>query len=521
MAPGASGQATDNDVEPDAVSRAPVTVDGHTLFYVRGLAVFPAEKRAEAISQRIRALAANPKYNPGSLQLAEQPSLTRVEALGKVILNVTDADAAMTGVARSYLATLVVSRVDEAIVSYREARTPQALWRSAIWGIGISLLFAAGLFLFLWLYRRLEAAMERYCRRNAERESLKAAGVLQADQLVAAVLNMLRVLRTLAIVIGSLGYLSLLLAQFPWTRGFSARSFELLLGPLRTMGGGILKALPDLAFVAVLALLLRWVLRLVRVFFDSLGKGTITLHNFEPEWAEPTFRIVRFLVIAFGVVVAYPYLPGSGSEAFKGVSLFIGVIFSLGSTGFMSNMVAGYSLTYRRAYRVGDRVKIGDIVGDVEHVRLQVTHLRSLKNEEIIIPNSVVVNNSVVNYSSLARKRGLILHTTVGIGYETPWRQVEAMLLMAAARTEGLLREPPPFVMHKLLGDFCVTYELNVYCDDPSRQMPLYTALHRNILDVFNEYGVQIMTPAYECDPSEPKIVPKEKWFESPATGSA
>jgi small-conductance mechanosensitive channel len=283
------------------------------------------------------------------------------------------------------------------------------------------------------------------------------------------------------------------------------------------MGNGIVQSLPNLAFLVVLFFVVRYLMKLIRVVFEAVARGTLSLKGFETEWAWPTFRIVRLLVIAFGLVVAYPYLPGSGSEAFKGVSLFIGVIFSLGSSGVISNIMAGYSLTYRRAYKVGDRVRIGDMVGDVEFIRLQVTHVRSPKNEEVIIPNSVVLNSSVINYTSLAKTRGLILHTTVGIGYETPWRQVEAMLLVAAERTPGLLREPPPFVLHSSLGDFCVTYELNVYCDRPGEQMQLYTALHRNILDVFNEHGVQIMTPAYEGDPAEPKVVPKEKWFESPA----
>jgi small-conductance mechanosensitive channel len=227
--------------------------------------------------------------------------------------------------------------------------------------------------------------------------------------------------------------------------------------------------------------------------------------------------MVRVLVVAFALVVAYPYLPGSQSDAFKGVSIFLGVIFSLGSSSAVANIIAGYSLTYRRAYRIGDRVKISDVVGDVAETRLQVTHLRSLKNEEIIIPNSTIMNSHVINYSSLAARHGLILHTTVGIGYETPWRQVEAMLLEAAARTPGLLREPPPFVLQKALGDFAVTYEINVYSDQPQAGPLLYTALHRNILDVFNEYGVQIMTPAYEGDPEQAKVVPKDKWFELPA----
>jgi small-conductance mechanosensitive channel len=156
-------------------------------------------------------------------------------------------------------------------------------------------------------------------------------------------------------------------------------------------------------------------------------------------------------------------------------------------------------------------------MGDVTEMRLQATHLRTIKNEEVIVPNSNILNNEVVNYSSLAHSGGLILHTTVGIGYETPWRQVEAMLLMAAERTPGLMKEPPPFVRHEALGDFAVSYEINVYCDNAQAMGQIYTDLHRNILDIFNEYEVQIMTPAYEGDPEKPKVVPKGEWFSAPA----
>ena len=176
---------------------------------------------------------------------------------------------------------------------------------------------------------------------------------------------------------------------------------------------------------------------------------------------------MRTGIVAFGLVVAYPYIPGSGSGAFKGVSIFLGVIFSLGSSSAISNIIAGYTMTYRRAFRVGDRVAIGEVTGDVSEIRLQVTHLHAVKNEEVVVPNSTILNSNVVNYSALARKKGLILHTTVGIGYETPWRQVEAMLILAAERTpRASLREPAPFVLETALGDFCITYEINVYAGD-------------------------------------------------------
>ncbi|MGC1189890.1 MAG: mechanosensitive ion channel domain-containing protein [Candidatus Binatus sp.] len=178
-------------------------------------------------------------------------------------------------------------------------------------------------------------------------------------------------------------------------------------------------------------------------------------------------------------------------------------------------------MAYRRAFHVGDRIKVGDLIGDVTQIGLMVTHMRSIKNEELVVPNSLILNSNVINYASLSRKQGLILHTAVGIGYETPWRQVEAMLLMAAERTSGLLREPAPFVLQLSHNDFAVTYELNVYCDQPTEVYRLYTELHRSVLDLLNEYSVQIMTPRYIADPAEPKVVPPERWFAKPAEAAA
>jgi len=180
-------------------------------------------------------------------------------------------------------------------------------------------------------------------------------------------------------------------------------------------------------------------------------------------------------------------------------------------------VIASYTMTYRRAFRIGDRVKIGEVTGDVLDMRILVTHIQSLKNEEVIIPNSAILNNEVINYSKMTREHGLILHTTVGIGYEVPWRQVEAMLLMAAENTPGLLKDPKPFVLQTGLADFAVNYELNAYCGDEKQTMALYSDMHRNIQDIFNQYEVAIMTPAYETDTPAPKIVPKEQWYAEPA----
>jgi len=198
--------------------------------------------------------------------------------------------------------------------------------------------------------------------------------------------------------------------------------------------------LPNLIFLIILVVLTRYLLRAVQLFFRRVGEGSITVPGFDSDWALPTDRIVRLLTVAFALVIAYPYIPGSGSEAFKGITLLLGLIFSLGSPSVIGNLVAGQSLAFRRAFKVGDRVKVGEHMGDVAQVRLLTTYLRSPKNEQIVIPNSLILNSEVVNYSTLAPDPGLILHTTVRIGYGTPWRKVEAMLLEAAARTKGLRR---------------------------------------------------------------------------------
>ncbi|HSH14200.1 MAG TPA: mechanosensitive ion channel family protein, partial [Desulfurivibrionaceae bacterium] len=224
---------------------------------------------------------------------------------------------------------------------------------------------------------------------------------------------------------------------------------------------------------------------------------SIKLPNFPADWAQPTYKIGRFLVIAFTAVVVFPYLPGSDAPAFKGVSLFIGVLFSLGSTAAVANVVAGIILTYMRAFVIGDRVKIADTIGDIIEKTLLVTRVRTIKNEDITIPNAMVLGSHIINYSSSARERGLILHTTVTIGYDVPWRQVHELLLGAARASENILAEPPPFVLQTSLDDFYVSYQLNAYTDQPNRMALTYSALHQNIQDRFNAAGVEIMSPHY------------------------
>jgi len=500
-----------------APATAPVVLGWETLFRLRGASVYPAEERARRVSERILQAARTPTLAPESVRAVPAENMVNIVAGDLVLLGVTNADAQLEALDRDVLAAAYVVRIQRALSSYREARQPAVLLRGVRQAAVATVALLAALIGLGWVYRRLEARFGRRVDEKIRSLQIQSFEILRAQRIRGAVRGVLGLLRFAVIAVLVYFWLQLVLSSFPATHSLAARLLGMVTEPIALMVVGLVAALPDLAFLLVLFLLTRWSLRLARLFFDAVDKGHVTIAGFEPEWALPTYRIVRMVGIALAAVVAYPYIPGSRSAAFQGISLFLGVMLSIGSSSFVSNIIAGYSMTYRRAFRVGDRIRVGDITGDVTEVRLQVTHLRSLKNEEIVVPNSTLLNSSVVNYTALARSHGLILHTTVGIGYETPWRQVEAMLLLATGRTPGLAREPAPFVLQRALGDFCVSYELNAYCNEPSRMALLYSELHRSILDVFNEYGVQIMTPSYESDPTQPKLVPKEQWWTAPA----
>lgn len=501
---------------------APVVVDGVTLFKVRGVSSYPAEKRAKAIADRIVALADDPRFTKESLRIDDsEPSQSKVLAGNTLVVSVLNADARQEGVDRITLARSFVFRIGEAVDSWRQDRSPTTLIRNGAFALAASVALVAVLWGGARLFRRLRGTLERRLQKRIQDVQFQGFRIFGAHQIWALLTSILSLLWATTVLIALYLYLGSVLVLFPWTRKLANDLISLVLDPLHTIVFGFLETVPKLVFLLVLYFLTRYVLKMIKLYFHSIADGKIVLPEFDADWAWPTYRLVRLLLVAFAVIVAYPYIPGSGSDAFKGVSLFIGVIFSLGSSSVIGNVIAGYTMTYRRAFKVGDRVKIGEYLGDVETVRVLVTYLRTPKNEVVAIPNSSILNGEVVNYSTLAKQQGLILHTTVGIGYETPWRQVEAMLIEAATRTPGLLREPVPFVLHSTLGDFCVVYEINVYCAEPQAMARLYTELHRSILDVFNEYDVQIMTPAYIDDPVRAKVVPRDQWYAAPAVPPA
>lgn len=496
---------------------APVVVDGVTLFRVRGISSYPAERRAGEIAKRIADVAADRAIPVESLTVQDTPSASIVVASGQRLFGVLPADAELEGLPHQVLARAYLARVVEAVTAYRRDREAAALG----WDFGKAAIATAVFLLFVALDRRtlrhVRAAVHARYRSKVHDVQFRSIEIMRGEQLWSVLQRTVSLVAVILGLVAGYVYLNYVLLLFPWTRALGRSLASMFLQPLATLGNGFVRFVPDLVFLIVLALITRFVLRLLRLFFLRVANESITFQGFDAAWAHPTERIVRFAVIAFAIVIAYPYIPGSDSEAFKGLGVVIGLMFSLGSASVIGNVVAGLGVAFRGAFRVGDRVRIGQTIGIVSKVQLLTTQVRSYKNELVVIPNSLILSSEVVNFSALAQDAGLILHTTVGIGYETPWRQVQAMLVEAVRRTPGLRMDPAPFVLQLSLGDFAVNYEINAYTNDPRGMWLVYTALHQNILDVFNEYGVQIMTPAYEGDPEQPKVVPRDQWFVEPA----
>ena len=477
---------------------APVVLEGKTLLYFREPALGSSpEERARDVGGRLGKLVKNREFRPDSIKVVDDDMASLIIAEGTVLLRVFDRDAAAEGATRQALAERYAGAIRAAIEAHNVEFSFRSLMLSAIYAVVATAVLLAILFGYRYLFSRLYHRLRALRETRIRSVRIQSFEILRADRIVWFLVTLARWFRILTTVVFVYSYLLFVLSLFPWTRGIAEAILGYILDPLRNFGAAIVASLPDLFLIAVVVFITRFFIKFARFFFDEVEKGRVVLPGFYADWAGPTYKIVRFFILAFALTVAFPYIPGSKSEAFKGVSIFLGVLFSLGSTSTISNVMAGLSITYMRAFKVGDRVRIGDTVGDVIDQSLLVTHLRTIKNEDVTVPNAMVLNAHIVNYSARAKEEGLILHTAVTIGYDAPWRTVHELLIEAARKTPCILVEPKPFVLQTALNDFYVTYELNAHTDDPRQMVDTYSALHRNIQDTFNEAGVEIMSPHY------------------------
>ena len=377
--------------------------------------------------------------------------------------------------------------------SSASGRSPSA----SAWAVLATGILAVLLWLLARLGRRLHQRVEDGYQRLSADPRVGRAATVRATRARRRLRTVVAIANTALAVAVVAAWLQVVLQVLPWSRPYARLIYRYLSEPIRTLWLGLLGFVPNLFYLAAIALTTFLILRLVHTVFKEIAIGNIRLASFPDDWAEPTYKLVRALLLAVAFVGAFPYIPGSQSPAFQGISIFLGLLVSLSSSSALSNIIAGTILTYTRAFRRGDIVRIGETLGEVTVKRLLVTHVRTYKNVVVSIPNSLILATQVLNYTTLAAERGLIAHTSVTIGYDAPWREFDELLIAAALSTEGVLEDPPPFVLQTALNDFSVAYEINAFVASPLPLPRTYSALHANIQECFGKAGVEIMSPNY------------------------
>lgn len=482
----------------------PVMLDNQELFTIRqGIGSFSAQERAKSITARIEKIADDDVLSPEDLTIKIDPEDKNPSIIlgDTVIATITSKDAKLHAVSQEVLAERALAKMKAAIVRYRQERQPDNLFKDAVLTVSATLATVLIFWVIIFISSRVFPQIQRLITSLVPGVVFQNFEIISSQTIGIFSLRVLQFIRTLIILTILYFYLTFVLRLFPWTRKFGDGFLQYFFSALEVISQEIAKYLPNIFIILLIIFITHYLLRAIKPFFTALSRGTLVIHGFYPDWAKPTYNLLSLLIIALAIVIAFPYLPGFNSPAFQGVSVFLGVLFSLGSTSAIANVVGGIILIYTRSFQLGDKISIGDVIGDVIEKGLLVTRIRTPANRIITIPNSSLLNTNVINFSVSQRefKQPLILQTTVTLGYDLPWRKVHATLKEAALATKFIVSEPAPFVLQTSLDDFYVSYQLNAYTDHPSKMVYIYSELHQNIQDKCNEVGIEIMSPHYKA----------------------
>jgi small-conductance mechanosensitive channel len=407
-----------------------------------------------------------------------------------------------------------------------EARRAERSWpvvRGALLFTFVGLLLLLTAIVFITKGHGLVVAFLR-TKEHSIPAQLRLFGVDLRAPIAALVYGAIRSIAWLLGLIVVYSWLTLSLRRFPYTEPWGRQLGSYVVQLLQNLVGSAVRAVPGLFAVFVIVVVTRWVVRLARAFFVQVASGGIRIPWMDPDIARATQRVFSAVAWIFAAVVAYPYIPGSSTDAFKGISVFFGLVISLGSTGIINQIMSGLFVVYSKALRTGEWVRVNDTEGEVLDVGLLAAKVRTIEGQEVTIPNSILVGTSTTNYTRLGHADGMIVSSTITIGYNAPWRQVHGLLTLAADRTSNIRKQPEPYVLQRQLSDFYVEYTLIARLESEHLRIETLSELHSQIQDAFNEVGVQIMSPHFMMQPEGSVVVPPSKWHASatpPGLGSA
>jgi small-conductance mechanosensitive channel len=465
--------------------------------FTAGHSTLSVNERALILERRLTHLANNYEYDPKQIVIEEERGVLNVSLNEYFILSLRKDDFLYDKNTNYKVAAKeVVSNIQAAIKETRNQKLPETIVHGAIYTVIASLI----LFLVLLIFSKTFPLIYSWIEIKGKRiPSIKIQSweLLNSERLVEFILWIAQATRLVLTLIALYIYIPGVLSFFPQTAPMAPEFFNFIADPIKHIFSLIIGFIPNLFFLIIISVIAFYALKLIQFFFTEIEKGKITFEGFHPEWARPTFLLVRILVIAFSLVMAFPYIPGSSSPAFQGVSVFLGILLSFGSTSAIANIISGIVLTYMRPFKVGDMVRIADTIGEVIEKNFLVTRVRSIKNIEITIPNSMVLGSHIINYCNNADTDGLILNVEVTFGYDVPWTNVHSILKEAAAKTPLVASDPPPFVWHKSLNQSFATYELNCFTHSPLDMWQIYSDLNQNIQDCFTAHGIELVVVNY------------------------
>ena len=477
---------------------SPVMVDGDTLFLLyTKKGGMTALQRAQEAGEQMELIGKKINLDPNRVYIENTDIFSDIMYDAEVMVSVTDADAMWEGVSRD---SLVAARKQIVVEKFRQMQKQYGLWRMVESVLYCLLVLVVQFFLYRftsWGFARIDRRIEKMKDTRLKPIQIQSYELLNTEKQVALLLLASRILKWIVILLQLLITLPIIFGIFPATKGFVLKLLGYFLVQVKDIALGVIGYIPNLISIFVIWFAIKSLVRLARYIAQEIENGNLKINNFFPEWAMPTFHIVRILLYTFMIAMIYNYLPGSDSGVFQGISVFIGIIISLGSSTLIANLMAGLVITFMRPFRVGDRIKLNDTVGDIIEKTPLVTRVKTPKNEIVTVPNSFVMSSLTTNYSSSAQEYGLIIHTDVTFGYEVPWQQVHQLMIQAALATEHIEAEPRPFVLQTKLDDWYVVYQINAYTRHPEKMAVIYSQLHANILDVFHAAGIEVMSPHF------------------------
>lgn len=476
----------------------PVVVEGDTLYYLfakRG--GHTPQQRAEMNAAAIMELGKRFNLQPDSVYTESSDIVTDLMYGNKVLASFIDQDGLWEGCSRDQLAAAKRKVIVDKLKVMKDEHSLWQLGKRILYFIlviiGQYLLFK----LTTWLFNKLKVRIQRLKDTKLKPISIQEYELLDTQKQVNLLVFLANLLRYAVMLLQLILTVPLLFSIFPQTKDLAYKLFSYIWDPIKSIFLGIVEYVPNLFTIFVIWLAVKYLVRLVHYLASEIQSERLKIGGFYADWAMPTFHIVRFLLYAFMIAMIYPYLPGSKSGVFQGISVFVGLIVSLGSSTVIGNIIAGLVITYMRPFKLGDRIKLNDTTGNVIEKTPLVTRIRTPKNEVVTIPNSFIMSSHTVNFSQSARDYGLIIHSEVSVGYDIPWRKTHQLLVEAALNTPGVVDDPRPFVLETSLQDYYPVYQVNAYIKDANQLAQVYSDLHQNIQDRFNEEGIEIMSPHY------------------------